>query len=258
VIRVKRPLRVPAALSGVRAQRAKAKLKQIRRNGRRPKSRDFDPIWGEKTVRQTLWQSQHKKCCYCERQRDVARESDIEHFRPKAAVTDSNNAGYWWLAYSWTNLLFSCRYCNQEHKKNFFPLLDEATRARTPRDRLAREQPVLIDPSREDPSQFIGFDFGNNLLVRPFGRDKHRRGLRTIEILGLDATELSVERASVLSLLQGIAQQMSAAQYLGNPTLIASAAANIRKETAPSRRFAGVAREYFRMTSFGDYVTNDD
>jgi len=203
---------------------------------------------------------QHKKCCYCERPRDVARESDIEHFRPKAGVTNCGDAGYWWLAYAWTNLLFSCRYCNQEHKRNHFPLIDETARALRPRDRLARERPYLIDPSKEDPSQFIGFDWvgGNGLLVRPFGRDRETgRGSRTIEILGLDRLELNMERSELLTLLQGITAEMKAGQYFDRPAVVHRAATKIRETTSAGRKFAGFAREYFRAADLGEYVAND-
>jgi uncharacterized protein (TIGR02646 family) len=202
---------------------------------------------------------QHKKCCYCERSRDVTRESDVEHFRPKADVTNCDGAGYWWLAYAWTNLLFSCRYCNQEYKRNQFPLIDETVRARRPRDRLARERPYLIDPSQEDPSVFIGFDWAgeDGLLVRPFGRGASGRGSRTIEILGLDRLDLSMERAELLPQLHGIAMQMQAGQYLDKQGVINRAGERIRETTAASRRFAGFAREFFRACNLGQYVRND-
>jgi uncharacterized protein (TIGR02646 family) len=202
---------------------------------------------------------QHKKCIYCERSRDVTRESDIEHFRPKAEVTNCDGAGYWWLAYVWTNLLFSCRYCNQEHKRNQFPLIDEATRARRPSDRLARERPFLVDPSQEDPSQFIGFDWagGDGMFVRPFCRDGSRRGSATIKILGLDRLDLNTERAEILPTLHGIATMMGAGQHFGNPTVVAQASERIREVTSASHRFAGFAREYFRASNLGQYMAND-
>jgi uncharacterized protein (TIGR02646 family) len=93
---------------------------------------------------------QHRKCCYCERKRDKNRESDIEHFRPKADVTEADEVhkGYWWLAYEWPNLFFSCRHCNQEHKKNHFPVANQ--HAVGPTDSLLAEGALLIDPTVQE------------------------------------------------------------------------------------------------------------
>ena len=66
------------------------------------------------------------KCAYCESRIAENQPGDIEHFRPKNAVKDINNQnveinrghgnephpGYYWLAYSWQNLLPACRDCN--------------------------------------------------------------------------------------------------------------------------------------------------
>src|SRR5687768_16401150 len=108
MIRIKRAGR-PTQLSSARARRAKAKLAAIAKKGVKPRNSDFDPIWGLKPVREALWNMQGKKCCYCERYRDEVLESDIEHFRPKAGIQGVKAGGYWWLAYEWNNLFFSCR-----------------------------------------------------------------------------------------------------------------------------------------------------
>ena len=77
---------------------------------------------------------------------------DVEHYRPKGKVEeDDTHAGYWWTAYEWTNLLYACKYCNQEHKKNYFPLLEGGQRARGPKDDLGQELPALLNPYEDDP-----------------------------------------------------------------------------------------------------------
>ena len=40
-----------------------------------------------------------RKCCYCEKREEQAKYRDVEHYRPKST--------YWWLAWTWENLLFS-------------------------------------------------------------------------------------------------------------------------------------------------------
>ena len=65
--------------------------------------------------------------------------------------------GYYWLAYEWSNLLFCCRLCNQQFKRNHFPLADPARRARSHRDDIGQEEPLLINPAIEDPAAFLEF-----------------------------------------------------------------------------------------------------
>lgn len=102
------------------------------------------------------------KCAWCERIRDVSRELDVEHYRPKVAVTRwegdppavsdappkqvAIGPGYWWLAFSWENYSLACKTCNQGWKRNLFPV-------REPRPSCVEgiekvEQPLLLDPSK--------------------------------------------------------------------------------------------------------------
>lgn len=123
MIKIRRNAKVPGTLESQAVADAKQKIQGIAAK-RKPTSKEFDSHWGKDDVRTALWAMQHQKCCYCERKRDKKSESDIDHFRPKADVTeaDGTHKGYWWLAYEWANLFFSCRKCNQEHKKNHFPV----------------------------------------------------------------------------------------------------------------------------------------
>jgi hypothetical protein len=61
-------------------------------------------------ARDALWHAQRYKCCYCE-SREQSKRNDVEHFRPKTRADRRPGAredhGYWWLAWSWENLLFS-------------------------------------------------------------------------------------------------------------------------------------------------------
>ncbi len=65
--------------------------------------------------------------------------------------------GYYWLAYDWDNLLLSQDVVNRSHKRNFFPLRDERTRAISHNDDFSAEQPMLINPLFEDPRDHIRF-----------------------------------------------------------------------------------------------------
>jgi uncharacterized protein (TIGR02646 family) len=100
------------------------------------------------------------KCAYCESDYSATAPMDVEHYRPKGAITTGSGQriapGYYWLAAEWANLLPSCIDCNRkrEHrngrgsisssgKANAFPLADESTRARHPGDE-SHEVPLLL------------------------------------------------------------------------------------------------------------------
>jgi hypothetical protein len=132
---------------------------------------------GKKMVlRETIYQSvtrelddcHYGKCCYCEAPLDA--NSEVELWRPKSR--------YYWLAYSWDNLLLSCGFCNKK-KLNQFPLEDEATRALNHHMRLDDEKPAILKPDGDtDPRSHIEFHG-----ERPEGLTD--LGIETIKVLGL-------------------------------------------------------------------------
>ena len=65
--------------------------------------------------------------------------------------------GYFWMAYNWSNLFFSCQICNQRHKKNLFPLSDPGKRVRNHHGDITDEDPQFVHPTDDDPEEFIGF-----------------------------------------------------------------------------------------------------
>lgn len=145
-----------------------------------------------KSCQPELKKMHHGKCCFCETNIDAGSYGDVEHFRPKKKVTgDASHRGYWWLAYSWENLLWSCKRCNTSHKRNHFPLEDIKKRAYSPNDKLNDEQPTLIDPSCEDPAQHIRFRAELAVGETPRGRE-------TIRILGLNRDEPDPELGEAL------------------------------------------------------------
>lgn len=126
----------------------------------------FKPnIYRDKTVKKQLIKDQHDKCCFCEGKFSDNSFGDVEHFRPKAAYKAIGEKkltypGYYWLAYDWNNLLYSCEKCNRAFKKNVFPLGNEATRKpfHNHTNSLEGEDRLLIDPTIEDPSDFFTFN----------------------------------------------------------------------------------------------------
>lgn len=72
------------------------------------------------------------RCMYCE----DSFGTDIDHFWPKADYPDR--------AFSWPNYLLACSFCNSNLKRNEFPL-------------DAAGQPLLIDPTMDDPAAYLLF-----------------------------------------------------------------------------------------------------
>jgi len=255
-----RPLS-PEVLMEAKVVVSKATIEQKVAIGAKPISVDFPSHWLPEP-RKLLWEHQNHKCCYCERERDEKRESDLEHFRPKAGLQeDPVHYGYWWLAYDWDNYLFSCKACNQEHKKNQFPLLDGGIRAMGPADNLLSENPILINPFDDNPEQFIGFDWedSNGFFVKATATatDANERGKKTILIVGLNRKGLPEERAGFLLTLEAITTKMHAAKYLGKPILIDDAKKDIERESSSTKQFAGFRRAYFRKVGLGQYIATD-
>lgn len=173
----------------------------------------FKEIWnkswhdGKHKVRLAEPFGSQTKCMWCERHRDLFRELSVEHYRPKARVTEWTGSphfvsdkppmerpvsehGYWWLAYDWHNYSLACKTCNETWKRSLFPV----------RDRLpceegveAREEPLLIDPASSFRSaehfEWDGYQ-GEEVIVRPCSDRAHA----TIIVCGLNRVGLRVRR----------------------------------------------------------------
>ena len=168
-------------------------IEQSINKGEKPK---IIPLWAKKEdpkVKEFLYNSQHGKCCYCEREGSKT-VMDVEHFRPKAKIKENQkHQGYWWLAYEWCNLLLACKDCNNK-KSTQFPLQNEQNRAFTPQDDLTKEKPFLINPLTEDPEDFIQYDITDPIMIKAIGKDK--RGNRTVnELTGINDIDVLKKRA---------------------------------------------------------------
>ena len=144
-----------------------------------------------KTALKTL---QYSKCCFCEAKITHIAYGDVEHFRPKAAykrtITDTYQyPGYYWLAYDWENLFFSCQICNQRFKGNLFPLLDEQTRILDHDSDIVSEQCVFVHPTHDNSEEFITFE-----QEVPKAKNGSVRGKMTISSLGIDRATLNEDR----------------------------------------------------------------
>ncbi len=163
-------------------------------------------IYGAKSVKKQLIEEQFGKCCFCESDFTANGHGDVEHFRPKGAykkkgMRSLTYPGYYWLAYDWENIYFSCQICNASFKGNEFPLFDESKRARnhTENHLITEETPILIHPSKDNPEEFIGFR-----KEVPYAINNSEKGLQSIKSYGLDRTTLNNQRLEYLELLTAL------------------------------------------------------
>lgn len=191
----------------------------------------------------------HGKCAYCETYYAAQAPVDVEHYRPKGAVEDDpDHPGYWWLAMDWQNLLPSCIDCNRRRKqktpeltsdlsvlhktmltgkKDCFPVSGD--RAAGEEADVDLEDPLLLDPTRDDPGAHLHYWLGDGpsaglLLPRAAddaapvlpaigdeveGVKAHAadaglsiRGAVSIQVYGLNRLHLVQERAQLLQRLR--------------------------------------------------------
>lgn len=147
-----------------------------------------------KSARAALDHDQYGKCCYCERYPDTGH---LEHFRPKSKAVRKpghpSGEGYYWLAWTWDNLLFACSRCNLQ-KNTLFPLAPGCKVLEPEEKPPGSEHPLLIDPGGSmDPFEHIQFR-----LVEEAGTDRWKafprhgslHGYRTIKDLNLNGQGL--------------------------------------------------------------------
>ncbi|MBW3128783.1 hypothetical protein [Hymenobacter profundi] len=192
MIRIKKSSVAPAILKTASVAAAKQAL-EVRYDAnaagcRAPGNRILNvpaTLYNDATVKQKLIKAQKEKCCYCEGKLLAVGYGEVEHYRPKNGFKQGPNLplekpGYYWLAYEWDNLLFTCKRCNGGHKRNYFPLANHPSgRAYSHHDALTQEQPLLLHPVYDDPAIHIGFR-------RAVAVAKTSRGQATIQLCGLN------------------------------------------------------------------------
>ncbi|MCC7492826.1 MAG: hypothetical protein IT204_10780 [Fimbriimonadaceae bacterium] len=192
-------------------------------------------------ARGPLCAAQHHKCCYCERALEE-KFQEVDHFRPKAAARQgagiAPQPGYWWLAWSWENLLFACDCCNNA-KRDSFPLADPQQRLAVGSPPPGREQPRLLDPAADDPMDHIQYVLVDRWL--PLPRAGSQRGRTTIEIVKLWRQDLLELQNKQMELLEGPLQV--ALQALSSGTVTPQHWAAVAAFAQSSAQYAALAYE---------------
>ena len=108
-----------------------------------------------------------ERCMYC----GDNLGTDVDHFEPisRAPVR----------TFDWLNHLLACSFCNSNQKRAAYPCDDHTG------------EKLLIDPTSEDPSDHISL-----ILSTGKYRDLTVRGLKTIEVFGLNRSDLVRGRAT--------------------------------------------------------------
>jgi len=204
-------------------------------------------------VKEVLCRVQHYKCCYCERDNFEPAFQPVEHYRPKLKAVKGNgysDDGYWWLAWTWKNLLFSCQLCNTSSKGVKFPL-DRGSPVLIPEQQPpGGELPLLVNPAGEDPIAHIRFTFHPGLPKhrwRPLPRNGSHRGHRTIQDLGLDQPALlDLYERHVDDHVTPIVNRLMAAIQQGNKSLVAAIWMNeVHRLLNPQRPFTALSYDSF-------------
>jgi len=225
-------------------KKQKEKIKRKYRKTGEIKSDDFPSrLWRRDDVRKPLYKYQNKKCCYCGRIRTLSREFDVEHFRPKSEVKDEDHSGYWWLAFEWDNYFLACKPCNETYKGSHFPLMPDGVRAQNSSDCLFEENPVFINPEKEDPADFFAYKMDwHNFRVYIFGCDDAGRGDKNRKILGLNDGPMPEERGTIFQQAQDLHLDLCEAIRDKNKRTEEIAKKKIKRLTSRSAPYSGVAR----------------
>jgi hypothetical protein len=247
VILVGRPAKIPRSLAkGVERTSADCAARDANPAAYESGAEKFvflKSIYGPKSTKKQLATAQSSKCCFCEAVFDANVAGDVEHYRPKQAVTSGSSLiypGYYWLAYRLENLFYSCPDCNQYKKKNKFPLRSEMHRARSHHDMTSAEQPLLLSPGGPtDPRQHIRFNFEVPVGLTEEGRT-------TIEVLGLDRYALNRDRRKYLRRLEGDLEIIRLLEDDPRPRaaeLVVKASVTVADAVLPSSEFSAAAQD---------------
>lgn len=122
------------------------------------------------------------------------RGTSIDHFEPIARNPPRT--------FDWLNHLLACTTCNSHEKRDQFPV-------------DAQGQPLLIDPTAEDP-------FDHLLLTLSVGRYEwlSEKGRFTIEIFSLNRPILEQGRADARLIIEACLEKWYAASHAGDSALM--------------------------------------
>ncbi|AXH09327.1 TIGR02646 family protein [Malaciobacter halophilus] len=154
---------------------------------------DKSNLYKTSSVQKELTKIYYFKCAYCEKKL-LDTDLHIEHYRPKSV--------YYWLAYSWDNLLLSCGQCNRKKRNNFkiensmaIYNNEEFSNIHNLSESYNKiEKPYAINPEKEDVFDKLIYD--ENAIIK----SSDKRVLYTInDLCGLNRNELIEKRIQLIT-----------------------------------------------------------
>jgi hypothetical protein len=171
--------------------------------------RPYNDRYKTDDIRDKLKQLYNNKCVFCEQK---VEQYNVEHFRPKNI--------YYWLAYSWDNLLLACDNCNIYKGKKFeirgkrakCPNIESLKNINTiASDKYdIQEHPMLINPEQIDPKPYLKFEKDGRIL------SDNENFEYTIKICKIDRKYLNDERKKIIDKFRrGVTSELVENQTIG-------------------------------------------
>jgi len=192
-------LKAPRALGSAQARAAHEQARTFFERPAKERAQETftfdDSVLAVPEVRTALAATCAGKCAYCETPL-TERAMLVDRFRPASGALALDGAlspdHYWWLAYTWENLYPSCADC-QSFKGARFPVRASRAAPGTTGEALRDEQPLLLDPRRDDAERHLVFAEDGSVASTT------EEGSTTIEVLGLNRAQLVAQRAEALA-----------------------------------------------------------
>ncbi len=186
---------VPASLNSLKTQQLVNKLIE---EGKWINENNYLNCYKQPDVRAALEKSYNYKCAYCEQKVNAYH---IDHFRPKSK--------YYWLAYSWDNLMLCCPNCNCK-KSNKFDVLQQANITTMILTDIhiftikynEYEQNKLINPETEDIQDKIAFTKTGKIRSKCSDRHLSERIKYTIKTCDLNDPILVMFRKTIFDTIE--------------------------------------------------------
>ena len=181
---------IPSTLNSAKTDQRRKELIEY---GRYINNSIYDSRYKLKDIKEKLRSIYKNKCAFCEQR---IEQFAVEHFRPKNI--------YYWLAYSWDNLLLACPTCNGHKNKHFETLNERAILTEEELEQIHQltdkyngiESSKLIHPEKEAIDSLL--IFGKDGSVR----SDDERVDYTINICRLNRNDLKDERKKIIDDLE--------------------------------------------------------
>lgn len=155
----------------------------------------YNSRYKKKDVKISLSRIYNNKCAFCEQR---VEQSHVEHYRPKNK--------YYWIAFSWDNLLFACSVCNQNKGGNF-EIIGSTIKFENTEDNIkninissdkqdASEKPKMVNPEITNPKGLITFEKDGKITSEDI------RFAYTIDTCKIDRDFLNDDRRKILDVFE--------------------------------------------------------